>query len=289
MKEYKIKPLLTGFWRSNWGDYVSPLAQGYIADIPIFIFLIEGENGEQIIVDGSFNPDSVVKAIFNPLPRTPDLEVPEVLKANGVNPEAIKTVIITHLHTDHTGYLKLFTHAKFYIQEQELLEAYHPYGVQAVGACTEDWIDLVPKFKLMNGNVEILDGIELILAPGHTPGHQAVAVNTSKGRAIITGDALAFYAGMAKRFPKQLKDLMDKARAAAGGKGLDMSNPEVAKFMGKIFSARFGGYFGPVILNQGENMRSLHMLDEMADIVIPAHDPLLLDMKVIPDDYHLED
>jgi hypothetical protein len=38
-------------------------------------------------------------------------------------------------------------------------------------------------------------------------------------------------------------------------------------------SARYGGYFGPSILNPGDIMRALAKLDLMTDIVIPGHDP----------------
>lgn len=284
MKVYKIKPLLTGWFYMNWGGLIFPFADGYYADLPVFMFLIEGEDGEQIIVDGSYT-----YAPFTIKPRRmPDLEVPTVLKKNGVDADSIKKVIITHLHHDHTGYLQIFKNADFYIQEKELLEAYYPMGPVAPGYHQEDWIDLVPRFKLLNGDHSISDGIQLIHAPGHTAGFQAVSVNTSKGRAIIFGDCCYLYAGLAKRFPLQFFDLMGKVSKSAKDP-VDLQDPEVALVIDKIFSSRFGGYFGPNIINPGDNMRSMHKLDSMADIVIPGHDPLLVDIKVIPDDYHLEE
>ncbi|MDY6794064.1 MAG: hypothetical protein SWK76_02100 [Actinomycetota bacterium] len=59
--------------------------------------------------------------------------------------------------------------------------------------------------------------------------------------------------------------------------------------LSRIFNARYGGYFGPSILNPGEIMRSLARLDLLADIVIPGHGPESLNMKIIPDDYQLEE
>jgi glyoxylase-like metal-dependent hydrolase (beta-lactamase superfamily II) len=41
---------------------------------------------------------------------------------------------------------------------------------------------------IVRGDQEILPGIELLLAPGHTPGLQAVSVNTAKGTAILGSD-----------------------------------------------------------------------------------------------------
>jgi N-acyl homoserine lactone hydrolase len=287
MKEYRIKPLLTGWFHMNWGLIMSPIAQGYFADLPVFMFLIEGEDGEQIVVDGSYQHDHVPKFIFGPKPRTPELEVPEVLKRNGVDPLTIKKVLVTHLHHDHTGYLHLFENADFYVQEEELINSYFPMGYQAVGTYQEDWIDLVPRFRLVNGDFNIQDGIDLIFAHGHTQGHQAVAVNTAKGRAIIFGDAAYLYGGLAKRFPKQFYEVVEKGGVA--GRKLDLEDPEVQEVLNKVFNARFGGYFGPSILNPGDIMRTLAKLDQMADIVIPGHDPELIRMKVIPDDYDLEE
>jgi N-acyl homoserine lactone hydrolase len=287
MKEYRIKPLLTGWFHMNWGLIMSPIAQGYFADLPVFMFLIEGEDNEQIIVDGSYQHDHVPKFIFGPKPRTPDLEVQEVLRRNGVDPISIKKVLVTHLHHDHTGYLHLFENADFYVQEEELINSYFPMGYQAVGTCQEDWIDLVPRFRLVNGDFNLQDGIDLIFANGHTQGHQAVAVNTSKGRAIIFGDAAYLYGGLAKRFPKQFYEVVEKGGVA--GRKLDLEDPEVQQVLTKVFNARFGGYFGPSILNPGDIMRTLAKLDQMADVVIPGHDPELIRMKVIPDDYDLEE
>jgi len=285
MKEYKIKPLHTGWFHMNWGLIMSPLAAGYFADVPIFMFLIEGADGEQIIVDGSYQHDHVPKFIFGPH-RTPDLEVPEVLRRNGVDPLSIKKVLVTHLHHDHTGYLHLFKNAAIYLQEEEMVNSYFPMGYQAVGSYQEEWIDLVPQFKLINGDFKVQDGIELIFCPGHTPGHQAISVHTSRGTAMIMGDALYLYGGLAKRFPKQFYEVVEKGGVA--GKKVDLTDPEVQMVLKKVFGARYGGYFGPSVLNPGDIMRSLAKLDLMADIIIPGHDPELIRMKVIPDDYDLE-
>jgi len=285
MKQYRIKPLHTGWFHMNWGLIMSPVAQGHFEDLPVFMFLIEGEDGEKIIVDGSYQHDSVPKFIFGPH-RTPELEVPEVLRRYDVDPAAIDTVVITHLHHDHTGYLRLFENADFYVQESELINAYNPMGYQTIGYWQEDWLDLTPRFKLINGDFTLRDGIDLIFAPGHTDGHQAIGVNTSRGRAIIFGDALYMYAGMAKRFPQKFLEVT--AKGGIAGKQVDMEDPETKQVFGRIMNARYGGYFGPSILNPGDIMRTLAKLDLMADIVIPGHDPELVRMKVLPDDYDME-
>jgi len=44
------------------------------------------------------------------------------------------------------------------------------------------------RLMIVRGDQKILPGIELLLAPGHTPGLQAVSVNTAKGTAILGSD-----------------------------------------------------------------------------------------------------
>ncbi len=39
----------------------------------------------------------------------------------------------------------------------------------------------------VDGDQEIVDGIQVLLTPGHTVGGQSVVVNTRKGKAVITG------------------------------------------------------------------------------------------------------
>jgi len=40
---------------------------------------------------------------------------------------------------------------------------------------------------MKGGDKKIVDGLEVLFTPGHSPGCQSVAVDTKKGRAIITG------------------------------------------------------------------------------------------------------
>ena len=286
MKEYKIIPILSGYFHMDWGAVNAPFLNGYVADLPIFYFLIQGPNGEQIIVDTGFNPETTTaKMIFNPVPRKPEEETLPVLKAHGVDPDRIEKVIITHLHHDHTGNMKLFKNAKFFVQETELVESTWPVGTQAIGVSKADWIDLVPRFRLLNGDMELFEGIKCILAPGHTPGHQAIAVNTNKGTAIILGDAAYLLGGFAKRFPKKFLDVIQKTMSV--NKSIDYTTEEVQKEMINVMGARFGGLYGPCILDPGKNVQSLNKLDLMGDLLITSHDPEVLNWKVIPDDYNL--
>jgi glyoxylase-like metal-dependent hydrolase (beta-lactamase superfamily II) len=43
------------------------------------------------------------------------------------------------------------------------------------------------KFVLVEGDSEIVDGVKVLLTPGHTPGSQSIAVTTDRGTVVICG------------------------------------------------------------------------------------------------------
>jgi glyoxylase-like metal-dependent hydrolase (beta-lactamase superfamily II) len=86
------------------------------------------------------------------------------------------------------------------------------------------------RLHLIRGDKKIRPGIELLLVPGHTPGMQAVAVNTAKGKAIVGSDVAHFFASYRNDIPSAIiTDLRarmksyDKVRAKASS--LDLLFP----------------------------------------------------------------
>jgi len=103
----------------------------------------------------------------------------------GKKPEDIDYLIITHLHFDHCAEAGKCKNAKVIVQEEELRFAYSPHATCARMYPKELFVDL--KFNVVNGEKEIVPGIRVIPAPGHSPGTQAVGIETDKGLAVITG------------------------------------------------------------------------------------------------------
>jgi glyoxylase-like metal-dependent hydrolase (beta-lactamase superfamily II) len=109
----------------------------------------------------------------------------EALGKLGKEPGDIDYIIATHLHFDHIANARLCKNAKVICQETELKFAYSPHALFAAIYPKELFVDL--KFQTVNGECEIVPGIRVIPAPGHTPGTQAVGIETDKGLAVITG------------------------------------------------------------------------------------------------------
>jgi glyoxylase-like metal-dependent hydrolase (beta-lactamase superfamily II) len=78
------------------------------------------------------------------------------------------------------------------------------------------------KLVLLKGDAEIFPGIECLLAPGHTVGLQAVAVNTAKGTAVLGSDCGHSFRNYREDWPsvfitdlKAWLESFDKLRARA--------------------------------------------------------------------------
>ena len=109
----------------------------------------------------------------------------EGLDKLGLKPEDIDIVILTHLHFDHVALANKFHKAKFIAQKVELDFALKPHVLASFGYDQNLIEDL--KLDLIQGDKEIVEGVRILLTPGHTPGGQSVMVETPKGIAAIPG------------------------------------------------------------------------------------------------------
>ena len=81
---------------------------------------------------------------------------------------------------------------------------------------------LLPNLDTVDGETELAPGLRLVRAPGHTPGSQAVIVDTDLGSFCIAGDAISTYANIEQDIPPGFHvnvddsvDSMDRLRATA--------------------------------------------------------------------------
>jgi N-acyl homoserine lactone hydrolase len=98
--------------------------------------------------------------------------------------DAIDLVVNTHLHFDHWGGYHLFAGKPIYVQRRELDDArgQDDYTIR-------EWADAPGvQYVPVDGERELLPGVRLVPAPGHTPGIQVVVVETGERRAVIAGD-----------------------------------------------------------------------------------------------------
>jgi N-acyl homoserine lactone hydrolase len=102
----------------------------------------------------------------------------------------IDLVVNTHLHFDHCGGNHLFAGRPIYVQRLELDDArsQDEYTIR-------EWVEAPGvRYVPVDGELELLPGLRLVPAPGHTRGMQVVVVETG-GRPVVVGGDVAVRLG----------------------------------------------------------------------------------------------
>jgi len=106
------------------------------------------------------------------------------------DPDTIDIVINTHLHFDHCGGNHVFAGRPIYVQRHELDDARSQDDYTIREWVDADGVQYVP----VDGELELLPGLRLLPAPGHTRGSQVVVVETDRSTVVIAGDTAVFFA-----------------------------------------------------------------------------------------------
>lgn len=166
--------------------------------VPICCYLMETGQGPVLFDTGLHSaqladPAAAVALFRNAVFPAPPVVLPEhelltQLSALGVAPEAVTTIVLSHAHGDHTGHLKDFPNAEIVIQKAEYAAAFSDDGRKARNFAEIASPDL--KWRIVDGDMTLMPGLELLFTPGHRPGHQSAVVRLPSGAVkILTGDA----------------------------------------------------------------------------------------------------
>ncbi len=186
MTTYTIHPIVMGTKVFDKGMMTYQHDYGKQYTIPIYCWYLEGGDKKIIVDTGEMHPvqsEEREKAIGGKI-----FTFEDGLAQFGITPEDIDIVIHTHLHNDHCENDYKCTNARFYIHEKELetIKNYHPLDFRYV----EDFIFEIEtngQIEVITEDQEVLPGINLMHTPIHTPGGMTVFVQSKKGKAAITG------------------------------------------------------------------------------------------------------
>lgn len=185
-------------WMKNWSDTVERN----------YYFWVITNSTTTIVVDAGVSPQMArQRKLVNYV--SPD----SALKTIDIDANTVEHVILTHIHWDHAGGLSLFPEASVYVQEKEYQfwmkdpisksPAFSFFWDEALNKNLSD-IENSGRLKLIDGDQQILPGVECILAPGHSIALQAVAVNTVQGTSILGSDCAHFFKNYQHNWPSAL-------------------------------------------------------------------------------------
>ena len=180
-------------------------------EIPVQAFLVEHPGAGLVLIDTGFHAAVAVDArqgmgrlgglVFKDLRMETEQAVPGQLRERGFDPDAVGTVVLTHLHSDHASGIAQFPDATFVVSTAE-------WEAAAEGRATDGYIkrhfDHAFDYRLLDFESDDADSfasfarsldlfgdgsVRIVFTPGHTAGHCSVILRLAERDVLLTADA----------------------------------------------------------------------------------------------------
>lgn len=218
----KLRPLLCGQFKGTPRWFLGPpgaagapaalgigVPAGKLLDIPIVAFLIEHPTAGLLLMDTGLHPSiadgglaknfgRVAALGFRHMSMQPEQAVRVQLEEIGIAPQAIRLIVMTHLHVDHASALSQFPGATVVLSRRE----WENTG-RALDGYNRAQLDADVEYQLLDFDRDAIShaGFERTIdllgdgsvraahTPGHSPGHLSLILRLAGRTAILTGDA----------------------------------------------------------------------------------------------------
>lgn len=248
MALYKIHPIVVGTKAFDKGMMTYQHDYGKPYTIPIYMWYLEGGDKKILVDTGESHP--IQSADREAAIGGKIYTFEDGLAQYGLTPDDIDIVIHTHLHNDHCENDYKCENARFYVHQKELDRIHDPHPLDI--RYLEDYIEEAEedgRIEAIDGDREIVEGISVIHTPAHTDGGLSVAIETSQGKAVITG----FCVIMENLYPPKEILAMEMSVIPPG-----------------------------THVNAYEAYDIMEKVKESADIILPLHEPSFASVREIP-------
>jgi len=205
----KLGGLIRTFTDSRWTEW-----------LPIYTWVIDHPEGIIVVDTGetSRSSDPNYYPHWHPYYRwavrmnvRPEDEIGPQLRGMGITQEDIKTLVLTHFHTDHVGGLHHFPDTQILVSGLDhrlasgfrgRLRGYLPnrwpewFSPEPIAFEPESFGPFEQSYKITQAG-----DVLIVPTPGHTPGHVSVLVNTEDAIFFLAGDTSYSQNLLVKRIP----------------------------------------------------------------------------------------
>jgi glyoxylase-like metal-dependent hydrolase (beta-lactamase superfamily II) len=197
---YPIGMFLTNLSREQYEPLLRQRGQDTKEiDLP-YICLFINAGGKRVLVDTGIGVDGIGPAPGNLLP---------LLRAEGIQPHEIGTVILSHGHPDHIGGClnengkPAFPNARYVTFQKEWdfwmsspspslseLPVDESLKRMMLASAQKNLPGVQAQLDLVHPDTEIVPGITAIAAFGHSPGQMALEISSAEQRLLFVADAI---------------------------------------------------------------------------------------------------
>jgi N-acyl homoserine lactone hydrolase len=155
-------------------------------EVPIVCYLVQTADGRNILIDSGL-PEIIPEDASE---FENGHHVIDQLADIGLTPDDIDIVVSTHYDGDHAGRHASFTKAQYVVQRVHHLDA---ASNPRYASIRSQWDQPAERIRLVDGDTELLPGLELIETSGHVPGHQSLLLRLpATGAVLLAIDAVPF-------------------------------------------------------------------------------------------------
>ncbi len=161
--------------------------------IPIPGYLIQTDDGRNVLVDTGIDktyihdPEAAFEGssfgeVFK-IRMQQGEDVVSRLAELGLTPGDIDVLVATHFHFDHGGNTREFTQSEIVVQRDcydDIMRPDAPFPRETYDVPGLNW-------RIIEGDLELATGLQLLKTPGHVPGHMSVVVDLPETGTVIIG------------------------------------------------------------------------------------------------------